>query len=91
MTFDPRSKARKAAMELRAADAMTPAAADAIESALLAFAKEVLTQEPDAEMHRAGLREEDKVWPTYDYTEGCALKVWHAMSAHRAKSLEDGE
>lgn len=84
MTFDPRSKARKAAMELRAAYAMTPAAADAIESALLAFAREVLTQEPDEGMRIAGYEA-----ACLDEDDISEIAIWNAMSAHRAKSLED--
>ena len=54
----------------------------AIESALLQFAREVLTQEPDEGMIDAYLALNTRFQS--------ARADWAAMSAVRAKSLEDG-
>lgn len=59
----------------------------AIESALLAFAREMLTQEPDEGMIKAG-NEAAQSPQGYRHT---MRGMWSAMSTVRAKSLEDAK
>ena len=90
MTFDPPARAREIAQEIEFydEDGNPVPYIQAIESALLQFAREVLTQEPDEGMLLAQLG----CW-TYENKglEGCALDIWKAMATVRAKSLEDAK
>ena len=93
MTFDPRARAREIATKAYStADTYSRigqhlSAVSAIESALLTFAREVLTQEPDDGMIKAG-NEAAQSPQGYRHT---MRGMWSAMSAVRVKSLEDGK
>lgn len=45
------------------------------------MSEKIVPSEPTVEMVRAGLREEDKIWPTQEHTEGCVKAVYKAMLA----------
>lgn len=89
MTFDPRAKAAQIAK--KTSDQISgewPLLMNdlerIVESALLAFAREVLTQEPDEGMLVQGS-------VPHGLSTNKVSAIYRRMSAHRAKSLEDGK
>lgn len=97
MTFDPRARAAKLAHGICSKHGMYSSiqeilnARSAIESAILAFAREVLTQEPDGNATALGMyaaaeaARSNKVLAS----QSMSKKVWKAMSAHLAARLEE--
>ena len=94
MTFDLRARAKelatKSLIHSELWDDKHDEVVKSIESALLAFAREVLTQEPDREMLIVGTDHVHRWHQGYTASMLDTAGAYKAMSAQRAKSLEDG-